>query len=406
MPDPDIVAPAQAGEASGATTSASPSLALPSLRASLAERLTATLAVVAALWWGQRFLVPLAAGLMLAVLVSPLVVRLQRVLRSTGLAAVVALALVMAALAAAAMAFGAQLVRVAERTPQLISLVAQQLAAREPNADSLLQRARVALHELDAAADRLVIETPQRHAERQGNAAAAAPAASAAAPNQHITESATMALRGSAVSGSSVLLSFAGTLSIIFFIAFFVLAGGKPLADLFLGLWSYRQDAHENAQRAWQECARQLRIYAGVLVVTNTVIGALVWLAFMLSGLPDAAGWGVTAAVLHVVPYLGMTLLTALGAAETFLVHGTLGAALGMALLLVLLSTLIGTFVSAWLQGRAANMNPAALFIGLLFWGSLWGIWGLFLGPVLVVVFKVLAENSRTGKHLASLMRG
>ena len=400
MSDADIVATAQATQTPG------PSMVLPGVRSSLAERLTATLAVIAALWWGQRFLVPLVAGLMLAVLVAPLVARLQVALRSTGLAAVVALALVMAALAAAAVAFGAQLVRVAERTPQLISLVAQQVAAQEPDADSLLKRARLALHELDAAADRLVIESPQRHGGRYEAAVAAAQTASAAVPNQHITEGAAQALRGSALSGSSILLSFAGTLSIIFFIAFFVLAGGKPLADLFLGLWSYRADAYEHAQRAWQECARQLRIYAGVLVVTNAVIGVLVWLAFWLAGLPDAVGWGVTAAVLHVVPYLGMTLLTALGAAEAYLVHGTLGAALGMALFLVLLSTLIGTFVSAWLQGRAANMNPAALFIGLLFWGSLWGIWGLFLGPVLVVVFKVLAENSRTGQHLASLMRG
>jgi predicted PurR-regulated permease PerM len=68
-----------------------------------------------------------------------------------------------------------------------------------------------------------------------------------------------------------------------------------------------------------------------VLLITNTLIGATVCVVFSLTGLPDAVGWGVTAAVLHVVPYLGMALLTGLGAGETFLAHGTLGAALGMA---------------------------------------------------------------------------
>jgi len=51
--------------------------------------------------------------------------------------------------------------------------------------------------------------------------------------------------------------------------------------------------------------------------------------------------------VLHVVPYLGMALLTGLGAAEAFLARGTVGAAVGMGGFLVLLSTLIGTVVTA-----------------------------------------------------------
>jgi predicted PurR-regulated permease PerM len=153
------------------------------------------------------------------------------------------------------------------------------------------------------------------------------------------------------------------------------------------------------------ESARQIRIYAGVLLVTNTLIGLSVWIVFSLTDLPDAAGWGVTAAVLHVVPYLGMALLTGLGSAEAFLAHETVGAALGMGAFLITMSTLIGTVVAAWLQGRAARMNPAAVFIGLVFWGALWGVWGLFLGPALVVLLKVVAEHSPSGGPLAKLMQ-
>jgi predicted PurR-regulated permease PerM len=316
------------------------------------------------------------------------------------------LCLVLGALAAGAMAFGGQLVRVAERAPDMISMAAQQLAERDPGTDSLLRRARDALQELDRAADRALSTRPIARPGRRAAAVVASIAPSAAAPNNSITAGATVALRESAVTGSSVLVGFAGNLSIIFFIAFFVLTGGTPLSKRFLGLWGYRPDVHERAQRALLECARQIRLYAGVLLVTNTLIGAAVWAAFSLADLPDAAGWGVTAAVLHVVPYLGMALLTGLGSAETFLVHETVGAALGMAALLVALSTLIGTLVAAWLQGRAAKMNPAALFIGLVFWGALWGIWGLFLGPALVVLLKVVAEHSHSGIRLARLMQG
>lgn len=374
--------------------------------ASATTKLIATLAVVAALWWGQRFLIPLAAGLMLAMLVMPLTVRLEGWLRSPVAATVLTLALVLGTLTAGAAVFGAQLVRVIERVPEMISMVAQQIAQREPGTESVLARARTALQQLDRAADQVIAGKPLLHPGRRATTLAPASVALATKPNNNISDGAAVALRVTAVSGSSVLLGFAGNLSIIFFIAFFVLLGGKTLAARFLGLWGYHPGVHLRAQAAMLECARQIRIYVGVLLVTNTVIGVAVWAAFSLADLPDAAGWGVTAALLHVVPYLGMALLTILGAAETFLAHETFGAALGMATFVVLLSTLVGTLVTAWLQGRAAKMNSASVFIGLVFWGALWGVWGLFLGPVLVVLLKVVAEHSQSGVRLARLMQG
>ena len=377
----------------------------------VAVTVLASLAVIVALWWARSFMVPLTAGLMLALLVLPLTSLLERWLRSRIVATLLTLMLVMAALGLAAAAFGDQLGRVAGRAPDMISLVAQQLADTEPGADSVVQRARVAFRELDRAAERLagakpMIQTARAKAAAAKQAELAASNAAATSPQVSISDSATVALRESAVSGSSALIKLAGDLTIILFIAFFVLAGGQPLADRLLGLWGERPGLKLRAEHAAHECVRQIRIYGGVLLVTNTVVGLIVWAAFAVAGLPDAGGWGLTAAVLHVVPYLGMALLTGLGAAETFLVYGSVGPALGMAAFLVLLSTLVGTVVTAWLQGRAAKMNAAAVFIGVVFWGALWGVWGLLLGPALVVLFKVVAEHTRPGQRLAHLMQG
>lgn len=374
-------------------------------RSSVAATVIATLAVIVTLWWGQRFLIPLVAGLMLAILVMPLTIRLTHWLHSVVVATTLTLLIVIGVLAMGVMAFGGQFVRVVERAPEMISMVAQQLAETEPGVDSVLSRARVALHELDNAADRLVAGKPLKPGRRT---VLVTPASQAQTPqpNNNITTGATTALRETAMNGSTVLLGFTANLSVILFIAFFVLTGGKPLTEKFLNLWSYTPQAHEHAKRAMLESARQIRLYCAVLAVTNTLIGLCVWIVFKLADLPDAAGWGVAAGVLHLVPYLGMAVLTALGAAETFLVHETISMALGMAFFLILLSTLIGTFGTAWLQGRAAKMNSAAVFIGLVFWGAIWGVWGLFLGPALVVLIKVLAEHSRYGERFAKLMQG
>ena len=378
---------------------------------SIGTTVLATLAGIVALWWGRSFLIPLTAGLMLAMLVFPVAMRLERWLHSRIAGATLTLALVIATIGLGATAFGDQLARVAGRAPDMISLVAQQISDTEPGADSLLQRARESFNQLDRAADRLASTRPMVRTARGKAIAArkaelAASAVAASAPQINLTQSATVALRDSAVSGSSALLKLAGDLTIIFFVAFFVLAGGPPLAERFLGLWNERPGLRLRAEHAALECVRQIRISRGVLLVTNTVVGIAVWAAFAITGLPDAAGWGITAALLHVVPYLGMAMLTGLGAAEAYLAYGTLGAALGMAGFLVLLSMLVGTVVTLWLQGRAAKMNAAAVFIGVVFWGALWGVWGLLLGPALVVLLKVVAEHTRPGQHLAHLMQG
>ncbi|MEO8805620.1 MAG: AI-2E family transporter [Burkholderiaceae bacterium] len=373
----------------------------------------ATLAVIVALWWGRSFMIPLTAGLMLSLLVLPLTAVFTRWLHSRIAATLLTLMIVMTALGLAASAFGDQLGRVAGRVPDMISLVAQQVSDTEPGADSVLQRARVAFRELDRAADRLagagtrpLIQTARAKAAAARQAEIAASNAAASTPPVSISQTATVVLREGAVSGSSALLKLASDLTIIFFIAFFVLAGGQPLADRVLGLWGERPGLKLRAEHAAFECMRQIRIYSVVLLVTNTVVGLVIWVAFSVVGLPDAGGWAVTAAVLHVVPYLGMALLTGLGAAETFLALGSVGAALGMAAFIVLMSTAIGTVVTAWLQGRAAHMNAAAVFIGVVFWGALWGVWGLLLGPALVVLLKVVAEHTRPGQRLAQLMQG
>ncbi|HWI11424.1 MAG TPA: AI-2E family transporter [Burkholderiaceae bacterium] len=367
---------------------------------SVATTVLATLAIVLALWWGRSFLVPVTAGLMLALLVTPLTTLLTRWLRLRFLAVLVTLAIVVGVIGAAGAAFGDQLGRVAGRVPDMISLVAQQVAETDPGADSVLRRARDAFRELDRA----VWISGRAAAAKQ--AAAAASAAAAAEPGVNITETATVVLRESAVSGSSALLKLAGDLTVILFVAFFVLVGGAPLATRFLDLWDARPGLRLRAEHAATECVRQIHIYGGVLLVTNSIVGLGVWAAFTFAGLPDAGGWGLTAAVLHVVPYLGMALLTGLGAAEAYLARGTVGAALGMAAFVVVLSSLIGTVVTAWLQGRAAKMNSAAVFLGVVFWGALWGVWGLLLGPALVVLMKVIAEHTRPGQRLAHLLKG
>jgi predicted PurR-regulated permease PerM len=367
----------------------------PAPRSSAAVVILAALAVTAALWSGSRFLIPLAAGLILAMLVEPAVTRLQGLVSQRALASALVLAGVATLGVALLAASSSQLLRMSERLPDAIQRAAIDLGSGSSTAEGTVRRAREALRELDLALN--------RRAAGAAPARRAPPRAAAAASASELSDNAAAVLTETAVAGSWRLLRFVVDLTILGFIAFFVLAGGRTLERRFVDLWP-TVDGRRRAAVALAECARQMRRYAAVVLVANVMVGAAVWLWFRLAGVHDPLSWGIAAALLHVVPYLGMALFTALGSAEVYLTYGSVATAATTAAGVVALSTLIGTGVSAWLQGRAARMNAAAVFIGVVFWGGLWGAWGLFLGPALVVVLKVAAEHNPSTQRWARLL--
>jgi predicted PurR-regulated permease PerM len=68
------------------------------------------------------------------------------------------------------------------------------------------------------------------------------------------------------------------------------------------------------------------------------------------------------------------------------------------------IATIVGTFVTTWMTGRIAKLNAAAIFVALLFWGWLWGIWGMLLSIPIVVIVKVVAQHIEQLHSVAELL--
>jgi len=141
-----------------------------------------------------------------------------------------------------------------------------------------------------------------------------------------------------------------------------------------------------------------------MLLVTNVLLALLTWAALRAIGLENAGAWAAFAGVAHVVPYFGPLLITIATGAVAFFQFESLrmvilvaGSSLGIA-------TLVGMVVTTWMTGRIAKMNPAAVFVSLLFWGWLWGMWGLLLGVPVVMVLKVVSERVEGMEVLAELL--
>jgi predicted PurR-regulated permease PerM len=113
-----------------------------------------------------------------------------------------------------------------------------------------------------------------------------------------------------------------------------------------------------------------------MLLTTNLLVALLSWIAFRWIGLENAGAWGAAAGLLHLVPYLGPCATAAATGMAAFMQFGSFAMALAAAGTSLAIATVVGTFVTTWMTGRIANLNPAVVFISLLFWGWLWGVWG------------------------------
>jgi predicted PurR-regulated permease PerM len=134
------------------------------------------------------------------------------------------------------------------------------------------------------------------------------------------------------------------------------------------------------------------------------LLGVATWLVFLSLGLDQAGVWGIAAGILHFIPYLGTTLLAVALGIAAFLQFGSLMTALLYAGVSLLLAGAIGFVFMTVLQSHFARVNAAVLFIALLFFGWLWGVWGLLLGAPLVAIGKVVFDRVESLKPAGDLL--
>jgi predicted PurR-regulated permease PerM len=144
--------------------------------------------------------------------------------------------------------------------------------------------------------------------------------------------------------------------------------------------------------------------YMFMLLITNAMVGVLTWAVFSWLGLENAGAWAVAASVLHIIPYFGPAITAAITGMAAFIQFDSVSPALTVAGASLLIATLIGTLVTTWMTGRFAKMNTAAVFISLLFWTWLWGVWGMLLSIPIIVIVRVVSQHIEQLHPVAELL--
>jgi predicted PurR-regulated permease PerM len=207
-----------------------------------------------------------------------------------------------------------------------------------------------------------------------------------------------------AVSGTITLLEFVGNIGAIYLLTFFLLVDGEHFRRRWVSFSGKALSTKRITVQALNAVDDSIRRYLAMLLITNAILGILTYLSLKILGVADAAGWGVLATLLHVIPYFG-TLLVAAGVFITsFQQLGDFKIALVASGSTIAVAFVIGAIVQTWLTARAEKMNASLLFIAIFLFGILWGAAGLLLAVPLVVIIKVVLGSVPSLKSVGELV--
>jgi predicted PurR-regulated permease PerM len=195
-----------------------------------------------------------------------------------------------------------------------------------------------------------------------------------------------------------------GQAAMVFFLTFFLLVGGDTFKRKLVRLTGPSLSNKKITVQIVDDINDSIQKYLFMLLATNVLVGLLVWVGFAWIGLENAGAWAVTAGFLHVVPYLGPGVTAVAVGMAAFMQFDSFPVALLVAGVSLAVATLVGTFVTTWMTGRIAKMNAAAVFISLLFWGWLWGVWGMLLSIPIIVIIKVVSQHVEDLQPVAELL--
>ena len=205
-------------------------------------------------------------------------------------------------------------------------------------------------------------------------------------------------------SGARGMMAAAAQAMVVLFIAYALLASGDTFRRKLVKLAGPTFGEKRLTLQALDEIDAQIQRYLLVQVCTSALVGIATALAFLWIGVNNAAAWGLLAFTLNFIPYFGSIVVTGAAALLGFLQFGTLEMALLVGGTALLITSLEGYFLTPWLTGKANQMNPLAVFVGVLAWGWLWGVWGLLLGVPILLVVKAVCDRIDDFKPVGELL--
>lgn len=347
-----------------------------------------TLAVVFALQWAQSFVITLLLGILLSYTLNPLVARMEQIKIPRVIGSTIVIVAVILSIVFAAYGLRGQVQSIIAKLPEVSAKLSSALASKRGDPLTNMQKVQIAATQVEAATSSV----------QSNNISEKKPAMRVVIVDPKFK------LDDFLWRGSLGVFGFIGEAMTMIFLAYFMLLSGDTFKRKLVRLTGSTLTQKKITVHILEDINNSIQHYLFMLLVTNVLIGIFMWIAFRVLGLENAGAWAVSAGFLHLIPYFGPVATAAATGMAAYMQFNSLLMALLVAGVALLVATIIGIFITTWMTGRIAKMNSAAVFISLLFFAWLWGIWGMLLGIPIVVIIKVVSERIEQFQPLAELL--
>ena len=182
----------------------------------------------------------------------------------------------------------------------------------------------------------------------------------------------------------------------------FILAGREDIRNRFIRLTGHSR--LQETTQALDDAGRRVNRYLLLQLLVNAGYGLVIGIVLHFIGIPNASLWGVVAAILRFVPYVGPLLAVVMPLLLSLAVFTALYHALAVVTLFFGLEMIVGNFVEPPLYGAHVGLSPLALLVTTVFWTSIWGLPGLILATPLTVCLVVVGRYVPSWRFLSILL--
>jgi predicted PurR-regulated permease PerM len=339
--------------------------------------------IVLALYFGKDVLLPVTLAILLSFALSPLVTLLRRLRIPRVIAVVFSVALAIAILVGVGTLVATQFVEIAHDLPRYQTTIEKKIDGLR---SATVGRFSELTSRLQAAFKETKPQASDASSAHTGPAATPEPAPVPVEVRQPPLDPITLA--------SGILLPVLhplATLAIVFVVAVFVLIQRDDLRDRIIRLFGTR-DLHRTTL-AMEDAARRLSRYFLVQLGINACFGVVVAIGLYFIGLPSPVLWGIVAALMRFVPYIGSYIAAGAPILLAAAVEPGWSKVLWVGALFLVTEPVMGQVVEPMLYGRSTGLSPISVVISAIFWGWLWGPVGLIISTPLTLCFVVLGRH-------------
>jgi len=203
-------------------------------------------------------------------------------------------------------------------------------------------------------------------------------------------------------SGVGSFISFISNAVLVLLFMLFMLAGCGELGDKIKK--ALPENYSDRIANIIDNIDRQVRQYLLTKTLVSLATGTLTWLILVILGVDFPLVWGFVAFLLNFIPNIGSLIAVLFPFIWSLLQFDAMTRPLLLLLFLGMAQTVMGNIVEPKIMAFSFNLSPLFVLVSLIFWGWLWGIWGMILAVPLTATIKIIFENIEPLRPVSVLM--